>query len=296
MRVYFSAGPDKKQAETKRGTYEMRGRQIATLRPEWTTQWEDGCYPVDVFVMVKKIDPRATIAKRIVYDVIDPWGQKDGRDDGAKIPNDDAAREYFKRRWRWRQFINVNGYIFTNRVMRKHMEPLTEGAKTITIYHHYQPGIALNPVREQALYVGYQGKAIFLAEWADKLDAICKRLGMTFVVNPKSLARVDIAVAVRGGIYANFFSHKYKSNIKLANCYGSGTPCVVWPEASYLETACPEVRFFETERELEDRLAELRDYKLRCRIHEAFLNAAPNYSIDRIILHYERFFSDLLAA
>ena len=52
MRVYFSGGPQKKHSTAKRGTYNIRGIQIAAMRENWSTEWTDGCYPVDVFVMV----------------------------------------------------------------------------------------------------------------------------------------------------------------------------------------------------------------------------------------------------
>lgn len=297
MRVHFSGGPQIKHSTSKRGSYEMRGRQIAATRPNWTADWESGCYPdkIDVFVTIKKFDPRALSASCSVYDIVDAWGQKRGHDVGERFATRRQIIKYFKDQWLLSGIAKkFNGWIFPNATMRKDLRRACPVPLSAVIYHHYHPGIKINPIREKLTKIGYQGKKQFLGEWEGKIRSICDKMNIEFVINPEHLADVDAVVAVRGGTYGNIMTRSYKSNVKLANCYGSGTPALMYPEASYQETDNGFVNFFKDEEQFIQQLESLHPYDVRKNIHEKFLDTAPSYSVETIAQHYEEFFKRLL--
>lgn len=296
MKVYFSGGPSKKLGEQpKRGSFEMRGRQIASMGNDWSASWNDGCYPVDVFVMVKKLDSRARVGRKVVLDVVDPWPQKPrNATAGAELDNARLAIQWFTKHIEAMQrIVKIDSIICTNKLMYKHLRKKVAHAEYI--YHHYHPTIPITPIKEEMKVVGYWGNKTFLGEWLDKITAVCKKMGLLFVVNPEDISSVDVMVAARGGVYDNYMAKAYKSNVKLANCYGSGTPCILTPEQSYLETNNGEVLFFETEGELAEMLEELRPVSTRRRIHEAHLSTAEQFSISTIAKQYAGYFERVRA-
>lgn len=287
--VYFGGG----FAVTKRGSYEMRGRQMAAMRDEWSSEWADGCYPVDIFLMVKKQDSRARGGRRVVLDIVDPWPQKPhNAERGAVIKDARMAVRWFVGHFRRMQrVVPIHSYIFPNKRLRKALKKHVPHSRTI--YHHYHPTIPVNPIREEMRVVGYWGNKDFLGEWLEKISVVCKKMKLQFVVNPDNIGDVDVMVAARGGVYNNFMNRSYKSNVKLANCYGSGTPCVMNPEEAYIETANSEVLFFTTERELAEGLEELRPVKTRRRVHEAHILSSNEYSVENIAKQYEEYFAEV---
>jgi glycosyltransferase involved in cell wall biosynthesis len=91
-------------------------------------------------------------------------------------------------------------------------------------------------------------------------------------------------------------AQRYKSNVKLANFYGAGIPCLVGAdEVAYRETDNGEVRFFATPQELVERLDELRPHATRLRIHRSFLAIRGEYSLAAIADRYEAYLRRLAA-
>lgn len=123
------------------------------------------------------------------------------------------------------------------------------GVPVLWLPHHCRPGLEQNPIREKVSRVGYEGSVKHLGRWKPILEAMCKRRGWEFVINPPSIASLDIVVAFREarGYPARF----YKSNVKLANAQGSGTPIICNREAGYLETCGLGECWADTENELE---------------------------------------------
>jgi hypothetical protein len=105
----------------------------------------------------------------------------------------------------------------------------------IALPHHARPGLKRNPIREAVRVVGYEGGEQYLGFWRQLLETECARRGWQFVVNPESLADLDIVVALREA--DGYAPRHWKSNVKLANAMGSGTPIVCCREAGYLEQA-----------------------------------------------------------
>ncbi|MFN9755433.1 MAG: hypothetical protein ACK58X_03360 [Planctomycetota bacterium] len=278
------------------GSWKVRAQQVATARPTWraTGNLEPADVVAnDVFVAVKRpyrhrLRLLAARGRTTVYDVVDCWVQPD---DGLLHPDLPSIRRFFERHFAG---LAVDGVIFPNRAMCDDLGDLVPNPTWIP--HHYWPGMAPIEVRERAAVVGYEGAASYLGPWRREVERACRRLGLRFVVNPPSLRDVDIGFAVRGGVHASLMAQRYKSNVKLANFYGAGIPCLVGAdEVSYRETDNGEVRFFATPQELVARLDELRSFATRQRVHRSFLAVRGPYSLAAIADRYEAYLRQIAA-
>ena len=273
------------------GSWQIRGEQIAAMRSNWQAVIHpdaDDLERFDLFCFIKKPDFKflelvRRTGKPIVLDIVDGWKQPR---DGFIYRNVPAARRLFKRLW---DRIQADGYIFPTETMRKDLGDLV--STSTTIYHHYYPLLRKNPVRAKVKTVGFVGKG--LGAWKARLSKACKQRGIEFIMNPKDHSELDIVVIVRGGTRGSFLARRYKSNVKLANAYGSGTPALVHAgEMSAHDTDNGEVLFFSDEpgsfeKQL-DRL--INDHALRKRISEKFLVSSRYYDIETIADQFEAFF------
>jgi hypothetical protein len=106
---------------------------------------------------------------------------------------------------------------------------------------------------------------------------------------------VDLGIAARGGVHDSFLANMYKSNVKLANCYGAGLPCVMTAkDRSYHETDQGDVRFFANASQLETQIDALLDYETRRRTQERFVAMRGDFAIAQMADVFERFFMALL--
>jgi len=290
MRVLFASARDT-------GAYQIRAKQIAATRPdEWRAQTSlDGAEDADLIVIVKWLGgdwpmKLLQLGKPIVLDPLDFWSQPND----SLLYDDELGAEVLFRCY-VEQMPTPAGIIFATEAMQAalgHVFPVPSAH----IYHHYRPGIARNPIRPFARTIVYEGEPRFIGEWAAPLTQICNARDMKFLVNPAGgLAEGDIAVAVRSRAWRGGLETNFKSNVKLANCYGSGTPCIVWPEAAVLETCVPEVRLFRNLPALAGHLEDLMDHETRKRTSEALLAAAAPFSVDAIAKQYELFFDAVMA-
>lgn len=134
------------------------------------------------------------------------------------------------------------------------------------------PNIEINPIREKIKKVGYQGAEKYLGKYREIIEHECARRNYEFVVNPKQLSEVDIAIAFRHGVANGYAQQAWKSQVKLANAHGSGTPFIGACEDSYLETACGgEILKNFSRISFSIALDSLEDYKLRKQVSEKFL-------------------------
>lgn len=226
--------------------------------------------------------------KPIVFDILDSWAQPE---EGMTCTDLQKARQLFSRMW---SAIDADGYVFPTKSMRDDLGTLVE--KSLTIYHHFKPNIPVNPLREKVLTIGYEGND-YLGEWKPFIEKVAASRGVKFVINPDSYKDLDIVVMARGGAHGNFLSHRYKSNVKLANAYGSGTPALVhFKELSAQETDNGDVLFFSDvpgsfERQL-DKL--LLDFELRRYVHERFMATSSRFHINDVANQFENFFISIL--
>lgn len=278
------------------GAWQIRGQQIASMRSNWrainkpTTQ---DLRDSDLICFVKKPDSRVLdkarkYGKPIVFDIVDSWAQPD---DGNSYRDILAAKGFFAQAWKR---VRADGYIFPTHTMEKQLGGLVPcGA---TIYHHYWPHIKKNPIRDTVRKVGYEG-ADYLGEWRSRIEDVCAHHGLEFVVNPSEYTDLDIVIIARGGVHANFLSSNYKSNVKLANAYGSGTPVLAHiSEMSVHDTDCGDVMFFsDAPGSLERQLRRLiSNYSLRLSIHQEFLRAAKRFEIGHLANQFETFFEFII--
>lgn len=284
------------------GTGLMRGGQVAATRSNW--HWTGDRTSVqsryDFIVGIKKWSPEYTKGASAPYRVFDPldfWPQSVTGAGIRGATTDRTCLELF-RAYVEKLKIDPDGFIFVNRKMYSVMKEAFPSKPSALIYHHSDPASVVNPIRKEAKTVVFEGLERNLGDWRYKIEAVCRKFGMSFVINPsrvwgQSLAMGDIAISVRDGAYDSYISRQFKSNVKMANVYASGTPCIMWPECGTVETAIDGVQFFENEKELAERLDWLRSYDRRLAIHKQFLHEARKYHIGTIAGQYDTFFDTL---
>jgi len=244
-------------------------------------------------VFVKRAQPRAmrllrSLGKRVVYDVLDSWRQPE---DDLAVGDAAAALRLFSG---WLPAVPADGVIFPNVAMRNDLGGLVRNP--VTIYHHFRPGLTTIAIRERATAVGYEGDLRYLGPWRPAAERACRALGLRFVVNPSSWRDVDLGFAARGRPHASFLSRRYKSNVKLANFYGAGIPCVLAPEASYRETDDGSVRFCRRPEGLERELRALLPRATRSEIHASFLETRQRFRLEAVAEAYASYFEALLGS
>ncbi|MES2910619.1 MAG: hypothetical protein V4718_04485 [Pseudomonadota bacterium] len=160
------------------------------------------------------------------------------------------------------------------------------GGGGTVIYHHHRHRIQRNPIRERIEVIGYEGSANFLEGWMPAIISECERIGARFVINPVSLADVDVVLALRGPIWSGYPQANWKSNVKLANAHGSGTPFIGMPEAGYEETASGHECWVQTPEDLRQALDHLQPQAVRQEIAAGFVQRA--LSVGKVAKQYRK--------
>jgi hypothetical protein len=119
--------------------------------------------------------------------------------------------------------------------------------------------------------IGYEGSPAYIRGWAEVISSECAKRALTFVINPTQLADVDVILALRGSGFNGYTQRNWKSNVKLANAHGSGTPFVGAREAGYLETQSGVEYWADDQRELSSALDWLETKSARTAIRDRFL-------------------------
>ena len=249
------------------GSWAIRGVQLGqAIRAEVVPNAKDvGRY--DLAVLVKRPTPdllqrlhRADV--RIIWDVVDAWPQPIGNDwDGAQCLS-----------WLAEQVkaIRPAGIVAATQAMAKDCERF--GVPVLALPHHARPGLRMNTIRPLKV-VGYEGGEKYITRWRPVIESECARRGWEFVTQPTELADVDIVLALRdAGGYA---PRNWKSNVKLANAQGSGTPVICCREAGYLETQSGAERWTDTPDELREAFDSLESNADRIDASRRLASAAP---------------------
>lgn len=212
------------------GSWQIRGEQLGRAIGATVLAQAVDFDPFDVVVIVKRppLDSLARVHRLgipLVWDVVDAWPQPHGNlwDHGECLA------------WLYGQFkvIQPAAIVAATRAMAE--DCAVFGVPVLALHHHARPGLERNPIRETVQTVGYEGGENYITGWRRHVEKECKRRGWKFVVNPKRLADVDIVLGLRDA--SGYAPRHWKSNVKLANAQGSGTPFIGCREAGYLETA-----------------------------------------------------------
>lgn len=226
------------------GSWRIRGDQLGAAIGAAVLPNAIDVGPYDLAVLVKRPTPdllkrlqRANV--RIVWDVVDSYPQP-------------AGNEWDKRRcldWLEEMFrmIRPAGIVAATQAMAADCARF--GVPVLALPHHARPGLRANPIRPGKV-VGYEGGENYLGRWREVVEVECKRRGWKFVTQPAELADVDIVLALRDS--QGYAPRNYKSNVKLANAQGSGTPVICSREAGYLETQSGAEQWADTKDELRD--------------------------------------------
>jgi hypothetical protein len=224
----------------------------------------------DVVVLVKRVRDetlRAVRHAKIAWDVVDSYPQPAGNDWTEREAKDWLDRELNR--------IQPNAVIAATKKMAEDLKPY--GLPVLWLRHHHRPGIQRNPIRERVTVVGYEGARQYIEPWRTAVEAQCKRIGASFVINPDRLCDCDIILALRGS--NGYPPRNWKSNVKIANAHASGTPFIGGREQGYLEVATGCEYWADTPKELGIAFDWLRDQSARELIHDRFVRAA--YSVEQ---------------
>lgn len=142
------------------------------------------------------------------------------------------------------------------------------------VYHHHRPGMAVNPVRQRIRVVGYEGAPGYLAHWLKAFTAAAENIGARFDPQLRTPADADVIVAARGGAQDCYACRNWKSNVKLANAHGSGTPFIGQPDAGYTETASGDEQWIESPADVPAALERLFDRGARQQVQDQFMRRA----------------------
>lgn len=250
------------------GSWKIRGDQLgaalgAVVRPN--ASFSD-CADADAIVVVKRVpdDLLGAIRKSgrpWAYDIVDAYPQP-ACSEWGKRQSIDWLRNHIGH-------LRPDVVIWPNARMRD-----DAGMAGPVVYHHHRAGIATNPIRDRIQSIGYEGAEAYLDGWMPEIKAQCRLRGWRFVVNPKHLADVDIVLAVRGGQWCGYPQQHWKSNVKLANAHGSGTPFIGLSECGYMETAAGGEEFVRSPKDLGDAFDALSPVVVRRQISDGFRRCA----------------------
>jgi hypothetical protein len=224
------------------GSWQIRGVQLGQVLNATVVPNAVNVAAYDLAILVKRPTPdlleRLHAAKvRIIWDVVDAWPQPAGNDWGRERCLKWLADQVAE--------IRPAGIVAATKAMATDCERF--GVPVLALAHHARPGLRMNPIRPIKV-VGYEGGEQYIARWRPVIEAECARRGWQFVMQPAELADVDIVLALRDS--SGYAPRNWKSNVKLANAQGSGTPVICSREAGYLETQSGAERWADSPEEL----------------------------------------------
>lgn len=254
----------------KAGSWSIRGEQLGRACGAVVSQSPsvDDCRRADFIVVVKKLgeDTLATIRKSgtpWAFDILDCYPQP-----GCSAWTASEAVGWIRQRIRK---LSPNAMLWPNARMRSDCDT---GLPGMVLRHHFRPGIQANPIRERVRLIGYEGAPAYIERWRWTIERECLKRGWEFACGPQHLADVDIVLAVRGGQWDCYATSHWKSNVKLANAHGSGTPFVGQPECGYLETGTGAEYWAESPGDLNVCFDWLAPQATRLEVSERFRNRA----------------------
>lgn len=258
------------------GSWKIRAEQLGRTIGATVVPNARDVASFDQVVLVKR--PTADLLQRIhraglplIWDQVDPWPQPVGNGwDRARCMEwlSDQVRA-----------IRPAGIVAPTQAMAHDCEGF--GVPVLALPHHARPGLRQNPIRPLKV-IGYEGGQQYLGRWLPIIQRQCAARGVQFVINPAEVVDVDILLALRD--CEGYAPRHWKSNVKLANAQGSGTPVICNREAGYLETASGAEQWADDEEELAAALDALTPTEARRAAAQTLRAAAPE--IDGIAATY----------
>jgi hypothetical protein len=256
------------------GSWKVRGVQLggaigARVKPKATESDIDWA---DIIMVVKRpvydfMPALVESGKPWVWDVVDFY------------PQPACTKWSEKQAIKWvQQQIKTHrptGVIWPNRKMA---EDCSKSENDIVLYHHHWPGIQINPIRERVTVVGYEGSAKYLGKWGKEIRKHCDLRGWKLAINEGCHADWDICVAFRDDEFNGYPQKNWKSNVKLANAHGSGTPFIGAIESGYIETKSGAEFYASDPADISEYFDMLESYTFRKELSEIML--LKSYSID----------------
>lgn len=253
------------------GSWQIRGAQLGAAVGATVLPMAVDVDDFDLVVVVKRIPPELLqrlhkAGAKFVWDIVDAWPQ----------PVGNAWSREEALHWLRRELERVRPFavVAATRAMAEDVRSVSPDLLVFSLPHHARPGISLNPVRTEIAAIGYEGGEAYIAGWRGAIERECDARGWRFVLNPASLAELDVVLALRDA--TGYAPRHWKSNVKLANAQASATPFIGVAERGYTETAlvgCE--RFVETPRELAVALDALRPHNERSRVSSWMRAVAP---------------------
>lgn len=227
----------------KSGSYLIRAEQLGQAIGADVVANATSFKGYDAVIVVKRPRPETVAAIhrsgiRLIWDIVDAYPQPEGNDWDKATCIDWLQREV--------EWIKPAAIVAATKVMRDDCAQFA--VPVLALPHHARPMQRPNPIRETVKIVYYEGGLPYLGHWQQALDRECAARGWEFRTSPHEMAAVDIVVALR--CQTGYAARNYKSNVKLANAQGSGTPSIVNGEAGYRETASFGQYFVDDEKQL----------------------------------------------
>lgn len=238
------------------GSWAIRGEQLGRALSATVQREASKVKGYDLAIVVKRgrddlLHRLHTAGVPIVWDIVDSWPQPAGNEwDAATC-----------RQWLASQVERIKpiGIVASTKAMAADCKGF--GVPMLTVPHHSRPHQQVNPIRERVQKIGYEGSVKYLGAWQAWFEVECASRKWSFVINPPHLADLDIVVAVRES--TGYAARNWKSNVKLANAQGSGTPCILNREAGYIETATGGELFADTREDMVRAFDRLTDHETR---------------------------------
>ncbi len=253
----------------KSGSWQIRGAQLGAAIGATVQVNALDIAAHDIAVVVKR--PPIALVERIhragvplVYDVVDAWPQPVGNE----WPREKCLA------WLAEQIKTLRpaGIVAATQAMAADCAGF--GVPVLPLPHHARPGLKRNTVREHVAVVGYEGGEHYMSgRWRAIVETECFERGWQYTSNPDSLSDLDIVVAMRDA--SGYAPAHWKSNVKLANAQGSGTPFIGAFEAGYRETASGAEYLVSDRATLAHAMDVLTDWQVRQQCSKVMLSAAP---------------------
>lgn len=257
--------------KNRSGSWQIRGEQLGAAIGAKVELRAVKASGYDVCVVVKRAPFETLRALRVarvplVWDVVDAWPQPEGNSWGRSRSLEWLQREL--------EAMRPQAVVATTTRMSADVVECGFKGPVLVLPHHARPKQPINVIRPTVRLVGYEGSEVHLGERRAWVENECTPRGWLFSVTPSALADLDIVVAFRQKF--GYATTHWKSNVKLANAQGSGTPCVLGYEAGYEETASGGECWASTSEQLKEAFDLLTPYEERKRRQALLLSAAPS--------------------